>query len=70
MNGMRSDNNYEKPNKLLLESIHDHLQLLHDSELNIGAEDSKQFLKLLFKKHNTGNMSHLCPLYQCLESCK
>lgn len=69
-NGLKFEAGFDKPNKLLLDSVHEHLQLLHDSELSIGSEDSLQFLRLLYDKHNSSQLKHQCPLFQCFESCK
>lgn len=60
-----------KSNKILMEIFHEQICLLHDRELNMGREDSQQFLQLLHSRHNFIDcQTHICPVSTYFKSRK
>lgn len=56
----------EKSNKLLLENFHNHLQSLHDHEIEISFKESKKFSDQIISRHRN-KIPHLCPIVNTIE---
>ncbi|KAK5639276.1 hypothetical protein RI129_011768 [Pyrocoelia pectoralis] len=52
---------HEKSNRLLLETIHEHLQCLHDYEFDVTVEESERLMEQILSRHRS-KFSHVCPI--------
>lgn len=48
-----------KANKLLMDNIHDHFMVLHDSELDLTKEESDKFTKHVIKRNKTRDFNSI-----------
>lgn len=53
--------NSNKANEILMENIQQHMQCIHDQELNISQEESEQFTLHVIKRHKNKAPSY-CPI--------
>nr|XP_023016879.1 KICSTOR complex protein SZT2-like [Leptinotarsa decemlineata] len=56
-----NNNQSDKPNRLLLDNILEHLGLLHDQELPLTKEESDRFTQEILKRHKNKH-PHVCPI--------
>uniref|UniRef100_A0A1Y1NFY9 Protein SZT2 n=1 Tax=Photinus pyralis TaxID=7054 RepID=A0A1Y1NFY9_PHOPY len=52
---------HEKSNRLLLDTIHEHLQYLHDYEFDVTTEESERLMEQIMSRHRN-KFSHVCPI--------